>query len=259
MALSKSSRIALWAGLTVAIFAILVGVWLVVPILASLVDAQSLAGYGQVGDIFGLAAAIFSGIGLLGVAFALSADTTERKRSRRPFVLPSIDEDGAEIRRVEWTNDALDVRLRLSVTIRNESQDPALNIVVASPDLPAVGSGQSRSALAEPLGATISDSTVLASRLYGSKSQDFLRELQRGDEHRITLRSTYESLNGSKWCTKLDINLSCEKEPDRAKLGELLNKSSGASIDGSTDEEYGPGSIVLKVKPIEGTWRQEAL
>lgn len=238
---------------------VLFGTWWVIPWLSSQVGRGELQSYALIGDLFGFAAAVFAGIGLVGVALALLFDTLERKRARRPFVILTLPEDGVEIRRGEWTNGTLDVRLRLAGQLKNDSQDPALNVVARSSSLPGLGDGVSRDVSPGPLAAGASFQAVLVSRLHGTAAETFLRRIRSGERHEITLESTYESLNRSKWLSSLRVELYSDSSADQARLGEGLNLRTGVFIDGDTESTLGPDAVVLRAKIVEGSWRQDAV
>src|SRR4051794_28315271 len=69
-----------------------------------------LAKLGSIGDMFGLVAALFAGLGFVGLAAALVFDAQKRsealdarRRARLPFIAASIEDQGAAIDRAERT------------------------------------------------------------------------------------------------------------------------------------------------------------
>ena len=77
-----------------------------------------LAKMGTIGDTFGLVGAVFAGLGFVGLAAALvfdaqkrSEDLEDRRRARLPFIVASIEDQGAAIDRAEWLRGRLEVDL----------------------------------------------------------------------------------------------------------------------------------------------------
>jgi uncharacterized membrane protein len=230
----------------------------IVTWLSSQYSATETASYGQVGDIFGFAAAVFAGIGLLGVAAALMFETVDRKRARRPFVTALPKSSGVEIRRVEWSGGSVDVRVRVDLKLRNDSIDPGLNVIVEAPGLAALGDGTSVAVMAVPLGAGLESGLVLAGRLHGKTAETFLRDLGSGGVHNMILKARYESLNGAAWYTLVNVALSVRSVADRELLVSALASRNGLPIDGNTDDDYGPGSVPLESIAVQGSWKQGA-
>lgn len=255
MSFLKNTKSWVVAGV-VLILLVLLSTWLVMPLLVTRADPNRLEQYGQVGDLFGLAGAVFAGIGLIGVAIALVLDTVDRKRSRRPFVTFQLGDDGVEITSVTWSSGPLDVRLAVKIELKNESQDPALNVVMQSPTLPAVGDGHSRVVLPSPLGSLGEEKAELKIRMHSDEAKEFLRKMSSGDVYEVELESTYASLNGANWKTSMKVNFSCRNTNDQDRIKQALSETPGAEIIENSGGQFAPRVFVLTTATIEGSWNQ---
>lgn len=246
-------------GSIAVVLAVLFGSWLLAFFIAVGTGPNLLAKVGQVGDAFGLAGAVFSGIGLVGVALALFFDTKDRRRSRRPFLTMNIANQNVELRRAKWESNQLEVRIRIVVELSNESPEPALNISTSAVGLPGVSGGTALAVLPMPLGGSRESKSVLHGRVHGARAEELLRDLKTGNSMRLELQTAYESLNGVKWVSKVALTLKCDNQVDQQQLADVLDRTSGVSIDGNTDEEFGPDAVVLRYAVVEGTWSQAAV
>ena len=102
---------------------------------ANQAPAAHLATMGTIGDMFGLVGALFAGLGFVGLAAALvfdaqkrAEDLEDRRRARLPFVVPSIDDQGAAIDRLDRPRGRLEVDLRITVKLDNLTPEPALDL-----------------------------------------------------------------------------------------------------------------------------------
>ena len=238
--------------------AVMVLTWKLLPGLAGGLSEEQLIRSALIGDMFGFAGALFAGVGLIGVALALAFDTKDRKRSRRPFITVMPDQDRLEIRTAKWDGESLEVKLRLWFNLKNESNEPALNVQVRILDIPGNNGAITSDTLAMPLGGGGERPAVLRSRFHGSEGRDFIASMSQGTPRIASLETRYRSLTGVDWVTLVKLELLCLKKPDQEILRGVLDPESGAKIDVPDDEEFGDGAVLLGYKVVRDSWEVKA-
>lgn len=231
--------------------------------------AGQLARMGAIGDTFGLAAALFSGLGFIGLAAALAFDTKkrsedieERSRYRLPFIVPSIEEDNAAIDRAARPRKQLEVDIRLTVTLANLTDEPALGL---SLDGELLGDWATKSINCEvgdhPIGPKGEREGQIIVSFAKEQAESALRAF-RGQATPIecVITSTCVSLSGKTWRSRVHYKLGV-KSADSKSIDDILDPESGYEIsppDPSAGDIGGTEVIFLTANAVPGTWSHSA-
>jgi hypothetical protein len=252
----------LWAALLLAF-----------PLLASVIPANMAARFGAIGDMFGAGAALFGGLGFMGLTIVLFydiearkrdlahrfEDLEERRRTRRPYLLTTVPAENLKITRAVWSDQHLDVTAAIGVQLENLTDEPALNIeVVAVLESSGVSMSTQKSEL-PPMGSTGTASANFHHALSGQVALELLQSLERGADVWLRVEAGYESLNGAGWVSSAKFRLTCPGVPDRQLLARLTDSSSNERIEsGGSALGSATGPIYVTPKPVQGFWKQAA-
>lgn len=227
---------------------------------------------GQIGDMFGAANALFSGIAVAAVAVVLVFDMNERERdlkdregelerakqSLQPFVVARIDPDstasGVAVGQAQYISDKLNVAVRFNVEFQNLSQDPAINVTFSVQDC-SQSRSQVESVLPLPMSAIASQSGQVSLHYEGLEAEEVLGNLI-DSGRRFTIVTRYSNLNGIEWISSTIYTIKApvgndEIDGPRKSITEALNK--GAPIVPS-DSMLGSGDVYLIASPVQGSW-----
>jgi len=270
VAVSVWGRLAVGSLLVVLLWAVLV---LMLPLLARVVPEDSATHLGALGDMFGAGAALFGGLGFMGLAVVLlydiearerdlahrSEDLEDRRRSRRPYLLTTVPVEQIKITRAVWSGQHLDVSVVIDVELENLTDEPALNIeVVTALELSELSVSTTSSEL-PPMGSTGTGSANCHHTLAGQPALDFLQTLERGGAVFLRVEAEYESLNGSGWLSAAKFQLSCPGLPDRQLLARLTDPTSDERIESGASALGSPtGPTYITPRPLQGFWKQIA-
>lgn len=243
-------------------------------ILASNASEDWLTKLGLSGDLFATSAAFFAGLGFLGVGIVLvfdirerqrdlqhrQDDLRERKRSRRPYVWPSIDTNGVIVDEAIWHDDTLDIRILTEFSLKNATAEPALNVTIecdlVTNGMMIDGSGES---VEMPLGSDAAVEASVRHLVSGGDAMELLRTLESAEQPTLKLRIKYTSLNASRWQSSVEYTVGCNRATDRDLLRRLADKTSGERIGGGGEQLGGGGRLYLEVRAVRDTWRQRPL
>ena len=227
----------------------------------STTDAQH---YGPLGDMFGAASALFSGLGFLAVVLVLAWDIQERKRdlrdreqARRPYVTAKVESDQFSVQRAKWTAGHFSLALEMLVTLENATDDLALNVAVSSSLL----SGQTQlSSKPHPSGPPLGPKGLAnVSLLYetsGEEAQALITSLRSGQSLIVPVEVSYENLNGSGWTSSVTYLIECERLADRTLLERVLDRETGEFIEGSGPAIGRTNSVLMTPRAKAGSWSQ---
>lgn len=259
----------LWfCGFFLVVIAVLIGsVRLVILTRGWLTDVgQSATELGVVGDMFGAANALFSGMAFVGLIVVLvyemrerERDLSDRRESRRPVLGVSF-EDGdstsavtqATITRAKADGDhGVDLRVELTVVIESLGDvalSPSLKLRLSAPGekdwtgeevigLPIVRAGQ------RPVNVVV--------LLHGKRGKVFLEAMRSSPGVRVHISVSYRSVSEVEWQTSVeaDLRIALEDEGFVAKV--LTNDGHVAKgVDGSI-----ASALKTDVSPDVSTWQ----
>lgn len=227
---------------------------------------------GASGDMFGAGSALFNGLGFFAVVLVLyfdlrerredlrsrAAEATERKQSRRPFLVPTVVPEGVSVTRaLKPSSGTAEAKVIISLKVENVSPEPAMNIGLASFD-----TEDDISAHAElddtPFGSGSSaerDAEVTFA-LSGQAAEVWLRRLAEGQPIRVRLRLEYDSINDTRWASGVAYELRSKDLEARRDLQRVLDGDEAAFIghgQGFDEPAY------LSFKVIAGSWDYEVV
>lgn len=230
--------------------------------------------WGSAGDMFGASAALFGGLGFLGVVFVLYADLkqrrddlthrqedlTERKQSRTPFLVPSVAEEGARVVRATRVDGRYaEATLTLELLIQNVTDEPAMNIALTSS---AVGH-QMPNANTEiddtPFGSgeAAKKKASLHFSASGEAAEQFLQRLADGVQTRILICLEYASVNGTRWSSKVSYELAGQPA-ERELFQRILDNDSEAFVEKRPG--FGSGDdVFLAFKIVPNSWEHDPI
>ncbi|WIB66742.1 hypothetical protein DEI93_12320 [Curtobacterium sp. MCBD17_035] len=263
----KMRTAVVWA--SVAALIAWIAVWGLVWVLARFVPDGESAKFGQVGDMFGAGSALFSGVAVAAVAVVLVFDVNERKTdldhrelvaqnerlSLRPYVVGHVAERDARIERSEWLGDQLQLAIVISVSLSNQTRDPALNVAVkALNQAENVKSGEVPIAL--PLATGDHEPTDVALSFFGGSALTALSALGSSGLP-VLIVVEYSSLNGTRWRSEVEYVLSASQSRVQTILPKLRDREGGETI--ASGGGLGGGTVYyLKATAKPGSWRQGA-
>jgi hypothetical protein len=216
-------------------------------------EGSSVARAGQLGDAFGLSAALFAGLGSLGIVIVLAYDLNHRKEEFRPYLAADLVD--ARLTRSSWSGAHYEVALTFTVRADAATPSPALNLKGS-----AVFSwgGNSRMSQLTISGAPVGvdgsrDGTGLLTA-DGSAAESLMRTLLDG-QLRAGIVVDYAALNGTHWRSQSSYSLSIWPS-DQGKVEKTLNRSSGEAIEPSSNSSFGDGSVKIVVAVVPDSWSQ---
>lgn len=208
----------------VAVFiALAVMVWAVITLHGWLIDwGQPILGLGVVGDMFGAASALFSGLAFAGLIIVLVYDMRERERdlsdrmeSRRPVLTVRFgdgesDGDGAQAtvtRAVSEPKRGVDLRLEFAVPLHSLA-DVALS---PSIELAVVSSGSviwtEPQEIGLPINSGDSHQLQFVAQFSGAAGRALLSNLIESGGARLRAVVSYDSVAGVRWHTFVEAEL----------------------------------------------------
>jgi len=225
-----------------------------------------LAKMGTIGDMFGLVAALFAGLGFVGLTAALvfdahkrSEDLEDRRRARLPFIVASIEDQGAAIDRAERPRGRLEVDLRITVKLENLTAEPALDLALSGTVLSGAAGVQIESEVADsPLGPERSRDGYVTLLFKGDDATNVIRQLKAQQVPVvIRLTATYSSLSGAGWKSQVDFKLTATTD-EEDDLASIADPAANYTITppGSGSETIGANPLFLQSFPLPGTWEQ---
>lgn len=248
--------------------------WLVailpVFVLTRILPNDKIPTLGSAGDMFGASAALFSGLGFFGVVLVLhfdlrerrrdldhrAEDLVERKHSRTPFLVPSVVTEGALIARATKLNGGYaEATVSLNLLIENVSNEPAMNLSLVS----TAGADEMPNANVEiddtPFGSGDSATRIAKVRFScsGFAAEALLKRLAEGTPTVIEICLMYDSINGTRWCSRVDYELSGQT-PDRALFRRIIDGDSEAFVEERPGFSSGDQPF-LDFKVVANSWR----
>lgn len=228
--------------------------------------ATQLAKMGTIGDMFGLVAALFSGLGFVGLAAALvfdaqkrSEDLEDRRRARLPFIVASVDDQGASIDRAERPRGRLEVDLRIQVKLENLTAEPALDLALMGTVLSGAAGAQVESEVPDsPLGPEKDRGGHVTLLFKGDDATNIIRQLKAQQVPVVVrLTATYNSLSGAGWKSQVDFKLTASADEEE-NLGSIADPAANYIITppGSGSETVGANPLFLQSVPVPKSWKQ---
>ena len=249
---------ALLVAVVIAIPVIWLGGWLLTIWLGHRLPENSAAAYGPVGDMFGASSSLFAGLGLVGVGAVLYADLRDRRRARRPFLLPELPpEENVELSRARWQGQQFEMSLRMKLEVQNATEEPALNAVVeaglAGPEVKAdvVGPGL-------PFGSRAKLEVWVLVDCTGDVARQSVDTLQAGKPLVMDIKISYSAVNDAAWASSVSLELRCERLSDRSMLAKVLDRHGPEVVDSPGDVLGGTDQIFLRCTAVPGSWKQSA-
>lgn len=230
---------------------------------------------GTAGDMFGAGSALFNGLGFFAVVLVLYFDLRERRRdltdrekdrrerrhSRTPFLVASVIDEGARVVRAKKLASGLtQTTLVLDIAVRNVTTEPAMNVKMTSIDR----ADPTHTAYARlddtPFGvgeAAKREATAHFSAS-GPQAEALLKRLADGQPTTIEVILEYDSINATRWSSKVDYELTCSGDESRSIFRRVLDGDETAYISegtgfSSTTDEY------LAFKVVPNTWKHAAI
>ena len=221
---------------------------------------------GTIGDMFGLVAALFAGLGFVSLAAALvfdaekrSEDLEDRRRARLPFIVASIEDQGAAIDRAERPRGRLEVDLRIKVKLENLTAEPALDLALSGSALDGTVGAQIEPEVSDsPLGPEKSRDGYVTLLFKGDDATNIIHQLKAQQVPVVVrLTATYKSLSGAEWKSQVDFKLTATAD-EEDDLASIVDPASNYTITppGPGSETIGANPLFLQSLPLPGTWQQ---
>jgi hypothetical protein len=255
-----------------------VAIWLVALgpafLLAWWLPGTRLGELGTAGDMFGAGSALFNGLGFFAVVLVLYFDLRERRRdltdreqdrkerrhNRTPFLVASVIDQGVRVVRAQKLGSGpTETTLVLDIVVQNVTAEPAMNVKMTCVDR----ADHEHKAIARlddtPFGvgeASTREATAHFSAS-GPQAENLLRRLAAGQPTTIEVGLEYDSINTTRWSSKVDYELSCSGVESRNIFQRILDGDDTAYISegvgfSSTTDEY------LAFKVVPNTWKHAA-
>ncbi len=233
----------------------------------SFVERRTLAAAGTFGDFFGASAALISAAGFVAVIWSIRAEKLRHDRARHPFLTidASVDHDRANLKNAaptsakltsaKWEANILDLKLRLDSTIKNLTDEPALNpelSVLIDPD--EMVSGLTHSTIdslvsSAPIAGRDTASAGIVLSFSGPSAQALCKHFIALHELELRVSMKYESLQGAKWSTEVEYLVSLPADDSRSILDGTM------TVTGSLGTR--PPRVSSRAKP--GSWHASSL
>lgn len=205
--------IALLLGILGVILIWISTVWLI-PKLDSLLQiviapqqAESVARYGAVGDMFGAINSLFSGLALGAIALTLWLEARSRREARKPLVVGGIDSTDTTVARPRIEGGEVIVPLRIPVRLSNQTADAALNVSCKLRLLLGAKTDW-KIGLDGPLLRDAGQDVVFCIDLHERDWRPVLAELTSQRSVEMELATIYRSLEGLNWMTVVTYTFS---------------------------------------------------
>jgi hypothetical protein len=225
---------------------------------------------GSAGDMFGASSAFFSGLGFFGVVLVLyfdlrerrrdldhrEEDLTERKHSRTPFLVPSVVEEGALIARAtRLSGGYAETTLSLALLVENVSDEPAMNVALTSTSPADSMPGANVELDDTPFGSGDSAKRTAKVRFScsGGAAEALLKRLADGTSTVIEICLTYDSINGTRWRSQVNYELTGQPA-DRELFRRIIDNDSEAFVEERPGFSSGDHPF-LDFKVVANSWR----
>lgn len=209
-----------------------------------------IASLGQTGDTFGIVSSLFSGLALFAVALTLWSDVAARRRSRKPLIVCTINQDREVFLDEPSHSDPKEIRFSAYLDVM-AANDTALNakveakLMIGTHHTVQLPSGH----LQMPLLAGKPQTLSFLTRLNHSVIRSMAHQFDEKKQVQLMLSATCESLEGQRWQTSVTYLLSTKKESlDRLKLLD------GDEVESKTAWENA-AAIALFATVSPGSWK----
>lgn len=230
---------------------------------------------GTAGDMFGAGSALFNGLGFYAVVLVLYFDLRERRRdlnnrvedqkerrhSRTPFLVASVLDEGARIVRAKKIASGLtETTLVLDLSVENVSAEPAMNIRLTSFDR-ADREHKAHARIDDtPFGVGESAKREATAHFSASgwQAESLLKRLAEGRPTTIEVSLEYDSINATRWSSKVDYELNSSGAESRGIFQRILDGDESAYISegtgfSSTTDEF------LDFKVVPNSWKHSVV
>ncbi|WP_191564203.1 hypothetical protein [Janibacter melonis] len=238
------------------------------PVLVSrFISQDSAAKYGTIGDMFGAASSLFAAIGFLGLIGVLLWDIEERHRdlkdrreARRPYIAPVISENGVDVQDAGWNGVTFQVGIAVTLKLENATEEPALNMQITSciHTLPGAPSKVETASTSDTSGAPVwpkdGQEVTVSYVTSGGVAESLLSELAEGRKLLIPFEVAYQSLNGTKWISRVSYEVRCDRAPDKSILSTVLDRSQQERIRG--DGVGDANRVLMTPRAVNDSWEQ---
>lgn len=229
---------------------------------------QPLQDLGVVGDMFGAATALFSGMAFAGLIIVLVYDMRERERdlsdrleSRRPVLTVRFGDgnnDGevlqaAVSRAVQETDRGVDLRLEIAIPLQSLA-DVALTPTF---ELAVVNEGSTVWTKSVEIGLPINSGDrhglQFAAQFSGQDGRSMLSSMVTGSGVRLRATAKYDSVSGVTWRTTVEAGLSVAPE-DEGFARQVL--AGTGLVDKHSPERVAP-SLKTDVRVDASSWKHD--
>lgn len=227
---------------------------------------QPISELGTVGDMFGAATALFSGMAFAGLIIVLVYEMRERKRDlsdrmeeRRPVLTVSFGngESGGNVaqatvsRAVPEAGRGIDLRLEITMPLESLADvalSPAFELAIVRDGL--VCWRESRQ-VGLPITSGDSHAVLFVAQFSGQDGRAVLADLITAASPRLRATVSYTSVSGVSWETKVEAAL--RVAPEDEGFAQQVLAGTG------TVEKHGPGKVAASLKtdisPDTSTWK----
>jgi hypothetical protein len=203
---------------------------------------------GSLGDVFGVANSLFAGMAFAAIAYTLHRDHLHRKRDRKPLLLTKLDSELGVIflRPITTVKPGeLQLPLRLNFSVDNKSPEPAFNTRVM---FSLANSTFSYEYSCQEFVIESEEGSVTR-HVSLPDVAGVLRVLTEREAAELTIRSSYDNIEGAGWTTGARYRLSLRTGGRDIGLLNAVRDSATAWSEtwGESDE------VALEVQLIPGS------
>lgn len=214
---------------------------------------EILSSYGATGDLFGAITSLFSGLALFGVAFTLWLDVDSRRESRKPLVVSSLNADSVWLDKPTRAPNA-SLQLTVAAGVYNSTNEPALNVGVSGKvKFASRVLDVTAHSIQLPLNANGSEESKSEIKIEGQNLESLLASLTSDGGEAVTLdiETTYESLEGVKWCTSATYRLYCNAKDRRKRLNAVRSDTDDFEL------WQNDAAVPIDLDVVPGSWRHK--